>query len=239
MIPRIIHYCWFGRGQMPESALKCLESWHQHMPDWEYMLWDEDSFDLSLYPYAREAYEARKFAFVSDVARLYALKEYGGVYLDTDVLVYRSFDPLLDYPAFAGFEGSKYLPIGTCVIASKAHGEWVTEQFEAYQDRHFLLAKGSFDLTTNVQFITAKMQRDGFIQNGKEQDYKDLHVFPVEFFCPRLTTGEYIRTKNTYCDHLGIGSWSDASHGWKVMAGGLIGQKNMTRLIKLKRRLFG
>ena len=205
MRPKTIHYCWFGRSELPELAKDCIASWHKYMPNWEYKLWNEDNFDVHSNSYAKEAYEARKYAFVSDYVRLWALCNEGGLYLDTDVEVFKPFDDLLGYQAFAGFEGSKYLPIGTCVIASKAHGEWVTEQFEAYQDRHFLLAKGSFDLTTNVQFITAKMQRDGFIQNGKEQDYKDLHVFPVEFFCPRLTTGEYIRTKNTYCDHLGIG----------------------------------
>lgn len=239
MIPRIIHYCWFGRGEMPQLALDCIASWHKYMPDYEYKLWNEESFDINCVPYTKEAYDAGKYAFVSDYVRLWALEREGGIYLDTDVEVFKSFDDLLDRKAFAGFEGSKHLPIGTCVMASEPHGDWVTEMLEAYQGRHFLKFDGSPDMTTNVQFITAKMRENGFLQNGKEQDYRDLHVFPVDWFCPRQTTGEYIRTENTYCDHLGLGSWADLRVGWKTKIGQLFGQKNMTRLIKLKRKLFG
>ena len=208
------------------------------MPDYEYRLWNEDNFDVNCVPYTKEAYEANKFAFVSDYVRLWALEREGGIYLDTDVEIFKPFDDLLDRKAFAGFEGSKYLPLGTCVMASEPHGDWVAEMLEAYQGRHFLKSDGTFDMTTNVQFITAKMHENGFLQNGKEQDYKDLHVFPVDCFCPRQTTGEYIRTENTYCDHLGLGSWADLRVGWKTKIGRLVGPKNMTRLIKLKRKLF-
>lgn len=239
MIPKTIHYCWFGRGEMPELARKCIASWHEFMPDWEYKLWNEDNFDVNQIPYTKEAYKAKKYAFVSDYVRLYALCNEGGVYLDTDVETFKPFDDLLHYAAFAGFEGSKHVPLGTCVMASEACGAWVAEQLAAYQGRHFLLSDGSFDMTTNVQFITAVMQMNGFVQNGMEQDYKDLHVFPTEFFSPRQTTGEYIRTENTYCDHHGIGSWSDNPTGWKMLIGQVVGQKNMIRLIKLKRKLFG
>ena len=238
MIPKKIHYCWFGRGEMPELAKKCIASWHKYMPDYEYKLWNEDNFDINSVPYTKEAYEVRKFAFVSDYVRLWALERDGGVYLDTDVEAFKSFDDLLGYTAFAGFEGSKHLPMGTCVMASEAHGEWVMEQLAAYCDRHFVNADGSFDLTTNVQFISAIMRENGFVQNGKEQDYKDLHVFPVEYFSPRHTTGEYIKTSDTYCDHLGMGTWDDKEGGWKTMVCKIVGQKNMTRLIKFKRRIL-
>jgi len=209
------------------------------MPDYEYKLWNEDNFDVSQNTYAKEAYEARKYAFVSDYVRVWALEREGGIYLDTDVEVFKPLDDLLDCHAFAGFEGSKYLPVGTCVMASEAHGEWVNEQLEAYRDRRFLKDDGSFDLTTNVQFISAKMVEHGFVQNGVEQDYKDLHVFPVDYFSPRHTTGEYFRTEHTYCDHLGMASWDSNEHGWKLRVAKLVGQKNMVRLIKIKRNLFG
>lgn len=239
MIPKTIHYCWFGRGEMPELAKSCIDSWHKCMPKWEYKLWNEDNFDVNIIPYTQEAYEAKKYAFVSDYVRLWALEREGGVYLDTDVMVFKPFDDLLVYDAFAGFEGSKTLPLGTCIMASKAHGNWAQEQIGYYCDRHFIDKDGKQDLTTNVQFITSKMKESGFVQDGQEQDYLDLHVFPIEYFCPRQTTGEYFRTENTYCDHLGIGSWSDKSNGWKSKVGWLVGQKNMTRLIKLKRKLIG
>ena len=239
MIPKIIHYCWFGKGAMPELALKCLESWHRCMPDYEYKLWNEDNFDVDSTSYTKEAYEARKFAFVSDYVRLWALEREGGIYMDVDFEVYKPFDDLLTWKSFAGFEGSNHSPLMMGVIASEAHGEWVTEMLEAYQGRHFLNADGTPDLTTNVQFISAIMRNNGFVQNGKEQDYKDLHVFPVDYFCPLQTTGEYLCTENTYCEHRGLGSWEEKDDGWKTKVGEIVGQKNMTRLIKLKRRILG
>lgn len=238
MIPKTIHYCWFGRGEMPELAKRCLASWHEYMPDWEYKLWNEDNFDVNSTPYTKEAYEARKYAFVSDYVRLKALCEDGGLYMDVDFMAYKSFDDLMKYDAFIGFEGSKHLPVMMGVCASKANGKWVKEMLDAYQNRHFIREDGAFDLTTNVQFISSIMQKNGFVQNGVEQDYKDLHVFPVDYFCPRQTTGEYFKTENTYCDHLGMGSWSDNDGGWKLKLKKIIGSKNMTRLIKLKRKLF-
>lgn len=239
MIPRTIHYCWFGRGEMPQSAKDCVASWHRYMPDWEYKLWNEDNFDVTQIPYAKEAYEAKKYAFVSDYVRLWALCNEGGVYLDTDVEVFKPFDDLLDQSAFAGFEGSKYMPIGTCVLASCSGSGWVKEQLDSYEGRRFIKSDGSYDLTTNVQFITANMRENGFVQNGVEQDYKDLHVYPVEYFCPRQTTGEYLRTSHTYSDHLGLASWGDSIGGWKSLFGKTVGPKVMTCLIKMKRKLFG
>ena len=239
MIPRIIHYCWFGHGEMPELANRCIATWHENMPDYEYKLWNEDNFDVNQIPYTKEAYEARKFAFVSDYVRLWALEQFGGIYMDVDFEVYKPFDDLLGYKAFAGFEGSKKSPLMMGVIASEAQGEWITEQRQAYLNRHFLTADGLMDMTTNVQFISERMSCQGFVQNGKEQDYKDLHVFPVDYFCPRQTTGEFFMTENTYCNHRGLDSWSDKKKGWKNIVLSLVGQENRIKIIKLKRKLFG
>lgn len=239
MIPKIIHYCWFGQGELPELAHKCIESWHKYMPEYEYKLWNEDNFDVLSVPYTKEAYEAKKFAFVSDYVRLYALNKEGGVYFDVDFEVYRSFNDLLHWNAFAGFEGSKHSPLMMGVIASCPNGLWVKEQLDCYQGRHFVKDDGSFDLTTNVKFVTENMRRKGFLQNGKEQDYKDLHVLSVDYFCPRQTTGEYFRTENTYCEHKGLDSWAESNNGWKDKLVEMIGKKNMVYLIKLKRKMFG
>ena len=244
MIPKIIHYCWFGRGEMPALVQECINSWHKFMSDWEYKLWNEDNYDIASAPaYVQEAYEARKFAFVSDYVRLWALEQYGGLYLDTDVEVFKPFDDLMErYNAFAGFEGSKHLPIGTCVLASKAHGEWVTEMLAAYTDRHFIKTTNhqipEYDMTPNTAFISAIMSANGFKQNGEEQDYKDLHVLPVDYFCPRNTMGEYIKTENTYCDHRGLNSWGEKSGGWKVWLLRMLSPAMRTKLIKLKRKLY-
>lgn len=239
MIPKIIHYCWFGRGEMPQLAKDCIASWHRFMPDWKYKLWDEEAFDVNAVVYTKEAYEAGKYAFVSDYVRLFALDREGGLYMDVDFEVYKPFDDLLRYHAFAGFEGSKHHPLMMGVCGSEVHGKWVSEMLQAYQGRHFYRDDGSMDLTTNVQFITAIMAQNGFRQDGTEQDYKDLHVFPVDYFCPRQTTGEYLLTNNTYCDHLGMSSWNGKDGGWKAMIRRIVGMKNMTILIKLKRKLFG
>lgn len=238
MIPKKIHYCWFGRGEMPQAAKDCMASWKKFMPDWEYKLWNEDNFDVHCNAYCSEAYKAGKYAFVSDVARLKALHDEGGLYLDTDVEVFRSFEPLLHHHAFAGFEGCKRVLVATCVMASEPGTEWVKEQLSYYNDRHFILPNGSQDHTTNVLYMTTRMRENGFVQNGKEQDYKDLHVFPVDYFSPRHTTGEYIRTENTYSDHLGMGSWTDRN-GLIHKFAALVGPNNMTRIIKLKRKLLG
>ena len=191
MIPKKIHYCWFGRGPMPDLALKCIESWHKYMPNYEYKLWNEDIFDINYNRYVKEAYDAKKYAFVSDVVRLKALAEEGGLYLDVDFEVLKPFDDLLFHKAFAGFEGSKHHPVMMGVLASEAHGEWIEEQLHRYDERPFII-EGEEDLTTNVKFVTDFMIQNGFTSDGKEQDYKDLHIFPVDYFCPRQTTGEVL-----------------------------------------------
>lgn len=237
MIPKIIHYCWFGRGPMPEHVNKCITSWKKFMPDYKLKLWDEDSFDIDGFLYTKEAYECKKYAFVSDVARLLALKKDGGLYLDVDFVVYRSFDPLLIYKAFAGFEGSKHNPVMMGVLASEPDGEWIKEQLRLYEGRHFLV-NGKEDLTTNVKFVSEQMKKGGFIPNGEEQDYLDLHIFPVDYFCPRLTTGEYRLTPNTYCEQLaGHSSW--AKRNWKGRFLDFFPPFVRTRIILLKRKIFG
>ena len=236
MIPKTIHYCWFGRGSMPQLALDCIESWHKYMPDWEYRLWNEDNFDVNCNQYVKEAYEARKFAFVSDYARLKALTEYGGLYLDTDVLVLKSFATLTDLDAFCGFEGSKHKPIATCVMASVANGLWIQQMIKSYQGRRFVDSDGNYDITTNTSFLSAIMEKNGFVRNGQKQQYLDCMVFPVQWFSPRQTTGEYLLTEDTYSDHLGAASWANNKEKYSLLKK-IIGQKNMTRLIKIKRLL--
>ena len=238
MIPKIIHYCWFGRGQMPELALKCIESWHKCMPDWEYKLWNEDNFDVNSVPYVKEAYEARKYAFVTDYVRLYALYTEGGVYMDTDVEALKSYEDLLSLTAFTGYEGSKKLPPVTGTMASEAGGLWVKEQLDQYDGLHFVREDGTLDMTTNTIRISEVMRKGGFIQDGKYHVYKDMHVFPTEYFCPRQTTGEVLINENTYCDHHFMGTW-DEEKSKKSFLLRMVGPKVSIVLIKIKRRILG
>ena len=225
---------------MPQLAKECIASWHKFMPDWVYKLWNEDNFDIKCTPYTAEAYAAKKYAFVTDYVRLYALKTEGGIYMDTDVEILKPLDDLLQLKAFTGYEGSKHKPPVTGLMASEANGEWVSEQLASYNDTHFLLPDGSYDITTNTQRISHIMQMNGFVCDGKQRQYKDLTVFPTDYFCPHQTTGEYLSTKNTYCDHHFMGSWNDKKDkGWKGIVQNIVGQRNMTKLIKLKRKLLG
>lgn len=239
MIPKKIHYCWFGGGEMPELAKRCVASWHEKMPDWTYVLWNEESFDVGSAPrYVREAYEAKKFAFVSDYVRLHALEKEGGVYLDVDVEVYKSFEPLLMNHAFTGFEGNKRCSIMTSVLASEPNGRWVSEAKHEYDTRPFVMADGSLDLTTNTAYFTDRMEEQGFAADGKEQDFGGLHIYPVEYFCPMQTSGEYLRTENTYCEHTGLHSWS-TDENWKSRLLKHVSPAMRTKIILLKRKIEG
>jgi len=122
MIPKVIHYCWFGRGKMPQLAQTCMESWGKYLHDYKLKLWDEDSFDINSVHYVKEAYQSRKFAFVTDYVRLYALFNEGGIYMDTDVEVLKSFDDLLYLPAFSGYESNKFSSFPTGIMASEKAG---------------------------------------------------------------------------------------------------------------------
>lgn len=244
MIPKIIHYTWLGGNPLPELAETCIASWKKHMPDWEYKRWDESNFDIVSAPlYVRQAYEAKKFAFVSDYVRLWVLEKFGGLYMDVDFMVYRPFDDLVDkYAAFAGYEGSKRQPVMMGVIASEAHGAWVKDILETYKVREFIKVDNSLDLTPNTTYFSDRLESQGFVPDGVEKDVFVngeffLHVMPVWAFCPVLTTGEDVRTEKTYCEHMRLGSWM--GHSWKSYAIRWLGPKWKTRLIKLKRNIFG
>lgn len=244
-IPHIIHYCWFGSNPLPDLEKKCLASWHEYMPDWEYRWWNEETFDISSAPlYVQQAYKARKYAFVSDYVRLWALEKYGGLYMDVDFMVYRPFDELMDkYAAFAGYEGSKRNPVMQGVIASEAHGAWVKDMLRTYDTRVFIKEDGSLDMTPNTSYFTDRLEAQGFIPDGVEKDvYVNdtffLHVMPVWAFCPVLTTGEDVRTPETYCEHMGESSWANKG-GWKFKVLALVSPSMRTKLIKLKRALLG
>lgn len=206
MIPKVIHYCWFGGNPLPELAKKCIASWKKYCPDYELKLWNEENFDLNCNAYVKEAYEAKKFAFVTDYVRLWVLYNYGGVYMDTDVEVLKPLDRFLVHPAFSGFESPKIIPTG--IIASEQNGVWVKEELEYYKNLHFKKDDGSYDLTANVIPMTQHFVARGGILNNAIQDHNGIiTLYPVEFFCPMISCRKIIVTDNTYTIHHFAGSW--------------------------------
>jgi hypothetical protein len=209
-IPKIIHFCWFGGAEKPKKVVKCMASWRKHLSGYTWMEWNESNFDFSVSRYAREAYEARKFAFVSDYARLHALYRYGGVYLDTDVEALRPLDDLLKHSAFSGFEDERYLQSGT-MGAAPGH-PWIKELLDDYKGRPFVKEDGSYDMRTNTAVISEICTRSGLVLNGREQSLPSGVVFyPRTYFSPfdPVNGGSYL-SDNSYTIHHFSQSWLPA-----------------------------
>ncbi|MGZ2371886.1 glycosyltransferase family 32 protein [Ancylomarina sp. YFZ004] len=209
MIPKTIHYCWFGRGEKPELAIKCIESWQKYLPDYKLKEWNEDNFDIKSNLYVKQAYENRKFAFLTDYVRLYAIYNEGGVYMDTDVEILKSLDEFLIHPAFSGFENNNFVPTG--LMAAEKDSLWAKELLSDYDHRTFLNEDGSMDMTTNTKTISDYMLTKGLIFNNQYQEIKDLVVmYPHDFFCPKdHGTGIITLTTRSVCIHHFAMSWLD------------------------------
>ena len=209
MIPKTIHYCWFGRNQKPELAEKCIKSWKIYCPDYEVIEWNEDNFDLNSAPlYVQQAYEAKKWAFVTDYVRLWAMVEFGGIYMDTDVEVIKPLDRFLKHKAFAGFEDNRH--IQTAIMACEKSYPFFEKLLRIYDGKTFFNPDGSMDLTTNVSTITEMCLKNGLKQNGEHQIIQGFALYPKDFFCPlSFSTGWLRKTKNTVTVHWFAGSWHD------------------------------
>jgi mannosyltransferase OCH1-like enzyme len=211
MIPKQIHYCWFGGNPLPDSAKKCIESWKKFCSDYEIIEWNESNFDVNCCEYVHEAYEAKKWAFVSDVARLYIVAEHGGIYLDTDVELIKPLDSLLKYNGFMGFEEKQYVALGLGFGAIKGN-PLVCELAESYRSLSFIREDGSYNLKPIPHYTTEIMEKHGLQTNGKFQMIDGVAVFPKEYFCPfDYNTGKMNITPNTYSIHWYDASWYDES----------------------------
>lgn len=198
MIPKIIHYCWFGGKPKPDDFYKWLETWKMHCPDYEIMEWNEDNFDVDMFHYTHEAYRTRDYAFVSDVCRIYALNKYGGVYLDTDVELRASFDDYLRLRAFASIERPL---VGTSTIGASKEMPWLKEFLNYYQKTHFINIWGHTVRTPNTKILTRRV-----LPKVSLADWPT--IFPRDFFCGVITPdGTPAATSNTVSIHHFAGSW--------------------------------
>ena len=215
MIPKIIHYCWFGGKEKPEDVLKMIASWMKHCPDYEIKEWNETNFNIHLNRYTEEAYQQKKWAFVSDVARLWALVHEGGIYMDTDVEVIRPLDNLLVNKAFIGFEGTQW--IGTNLMGTEPHNAFLQAFLEDYNHRNFTNPDGTLNQTTNVEEITSRfLTQHNLVRNGKQQQAGDFTIYPTDYFSPYdYINGKVRTTANTYSIHWFSQSWIKRSK-WKT-----------------------
>lgn len=224
MIPKIIHYCWFGGGEIPENNKKCMESWKKYCPDYEIRRWDETNYDVHCNQYISEAYKAKKWGFVSDFARLDIIYKYGGIYLDTDVELIQSLDPLLEHEGFMGFEDLGQIALGLGFGASSHHDLIKYIMDDGYGKRAFIKENGDFDLTPIPVIVTESMANLGVKPNGMKQIINGIVIYPMEYFCPRSQdTGIMNITENTYSIHWYDGSWLEKeqialmSHRYKMV----------------------
>jgi mannosyltransferase OCH1-like enzyme len=217
MIPKLIHYCWFGGNPLPEPAQKCIKSWQKYCPDYEIKEWNEKNFDFSRCIYAKEAYEAKKWAFVTDYVRLKVLTGYGGIYMDTDVEVVKPLDVFLKEKAFSGFEYQDN--VSTSLMACEKNFKLFGTFLKCYDERHFLNADGTYDDTTNVKEFTDLLLKYGLVQNGKKQTIEGLTLYPKDYFSPKSwKTREVEYTNNTYAIHHFAGTWLTPWQRYKIEA---------------------
>jgi len=212
MIPKVIHYCWFGRNPKPEIVLRCIESWKACCPDYEIKEWNEDNFDFSDCKYAADAYSAKKWAFVSDYARIKVLFENGGIYCDTDVEMIKNLDDLLDQEAFIGFEkclDDSYGVNTGSMMGSVAGNQYLKEQMSSYHSYIFGEKTDSGRFKTCVDYTTEILVQNGLIADNRKQSVMGVTIYPSDYFSPRnMKTGRIELTENSRSIHRYDGTWA-------------------------------
>lgn len=217
MIPKVIHYCWFGGNPLPEVAVKCINSWKKYFPDYEIKEWNETNFNLNCCEYVKEAFSAKKWAFVSDYARFWILYNYGGLYFDTDVEVIKDMKNIIINGPFMGCELSDMTNTDFNVGINPGLGigaypkmDIYKEILESYDNAHFINSDGSYNFETTVDRTTSIFKLYGFNDCNCVSNIKEINIYPPEYFCPlNYATGDLYLTKNSYSIHWYDASWLD------------------------------
>lgn len=215
MIPKIIHFCWMSGDAYPEDINRCLQSWKNILPDYEIRLWNSQTFDMNKSIWVKEAYEKKKYAFCADYIRLYALYNYGGIYLDSDVEVLKSYNNLLDLPYFIGLESKGIIEAAT--MGAEKGNPFIADMLKYYKNRHFVKGNGELDLMIMPEVMRRVLDdkyRMKIIKDIKDFEYSSdtISVFPSDWFSPIDTSGKrYVlkTTTNTYSIHRFASAWVD------------------------------
>lgn len=254
MIPKVIHYCWFGRNPLPPLAVKCIESWKKYLPDYEIKEWNEDNFNVDMIPYTSEAYKAKKYAFVSDYARFWILYNYGGLYFDTDVEVLKPLDKIISKGNFMGCErefdkklakqyqqdknGATALGVAPGLGLGINPGlGLLKELLEEYAMLHFINPDGTYNQKTIVAYTSELLCRHGLQYTDKIQQIADVWIYPKEYFCPiDYQTGIDKRTNNTYSIHHYMASWMTPSQKMYKYIVSIFGEQKTHKLSNMLKK---
>lgn len=207
VIPKIIHYCWFGGKEKPDNVKKCIQSWKDKLPGYQFIEWNEDNFEFAAIPYSKEAYAAKKYAFVSDVARIQGLLKFGGIYMDTDVEVLKDFEPLLEHECILGFEEKNF--VATSLMGAVKEHPLFKEFADIYKGLRFIDEDGNINTETNVKKLTEMLKKQGLKCDNQMQVLRGgITVFPQEYFSPYDYINCYYKiTENSFCVHHFFVSW--------------------------------
>lgn len=204
-VDKVIHYCWFGQKEKPESVKKMISSWKKYCPDYKIIEWNEDNSNLQECLYVKQAYENKKYAFVADYVRMKVLYEQGGVYLDTDVELTKNIDQFLENDMTISFQDDKY--INTGLIITKPKNSIIKKMIEYYQTHNFVKEDMSLDMKTNVSILTDILLLHGLQANNTNQQVEGITILTNDYFAPlNFQTRVMKKTENTHAIH-----WFDAT----------------------------
>ena len=208
MIPKIIHYCWFGNHPLPRLAEACIESWKKYCPEYKLILWNESNFDINIVPFTAQVARAEKWGFIVDYIRAHVVYYYGGIYLDTDVELLKPFsNDILENVCFSGFENKKNIAPGL-IFAGEKGCHIAKELMNFYASYNFIQENGELNLTPSPKIFTKILLKHGLKQNNTYQKLAVFTAYPTDYFCPMSCKTHIINiTNNTYCIHHYAGSW--------------------------------
>lgn len=245
---KTIHYCWFGGNKLPENAIKCINSWKKYCPNFEIKEWNEKNFDIHSCKYVEQAYDSKKWAFVSDYARFWILYNHGGVYFDTDVELIKPIDSIVENGPFMGYEAfcpieflnpkKEYLIAPGLGLGADKHMTFYKEILEQYEADSFIKDDGSFNTTTVVDRVSKILLYNNIILDGKLSKQRGITLYPEDYFCPlNYANGKMKITCNTISIHHYDSTWISSKDKLKMSIRRMLPAKVVSFILSTKSRL--